>query len=91
MIARRPDPHAWLIVYAGTSWRSPLRTAICRATFGPTPAWRALPKITSSTAPGSMPDRTSVALALSVPSSGAVTFARPPPNFPIGVRTAATR
>jgi hypothetical protein len=65
--------------------------ATCRATFGPTPAWRALPKITSSTAAGSIPLRASVAFALSVPSCAAVSDASPPPNLPIGVRTAATR
>jgi hypothetical protein len=65
--------------------------ATCRATFGPTPACQALPKITSSTAFGSMPLRASVAFATAVPSSAAVSDDSPPPNFPIGVRTAATR
>jgi hypothetical protein len=40
---------------------------------------------------GSMPLRASVAFALAVPSSAAVSEDKPPPNFPIGVRTAATR
>jgi len=31
------------------------------------------------------------AVALAVPSCGAVSEERPPPNLPIGVRTAATR
>ena len=47
--ARSPDAHAMLTVNAGTSSPSPARHAICRAGFGPTPAGRALPKITSST------------------------------------------
>src|SRR5205807_3380514 len=91
MIARKPEPHAWLTVYPGTSCGSPLRMAICRAEFGPTPACRALPKITSSTALGSMPLRASVAFALATPRSGAVIDASAPPNLPIGVRTAAMR
>jgi hypothetical protein len=35
-------------VNAGVSSPSPARQAICRAGFGPTPASRALPRITSS-------------------------------------------
>jgi hypothetical protein len=65
--------------------------AICRATFGPTPACRALPKMTSSIASGSMLLRAIVAFADSTPMSAAVSLASAPPNFPIGVRTAALR
>ena len=41
-------------VNAGTSSPSPARHAICRAGFGPTPAGRAFPKITSSTCHGQL-------------------------------------
>ena len=36
---------------AGTSCGTPLRTEICRAGFGPPPAWRALPKSSPQPAP----------------------------------------
>ncbi len=41
-----PEAHAWLTVKAGRSTGTPARKAICRAVFGPPPAWRPCPKIT---------------------------------------------
>src|SRR5487761_27294 len=86
----------------------PARHAICRAGLGPTPAGRALPKISSSTcqatsasAAAGWPEirsggsgapnaRSSAARTAITPKSGAVNSASPPPNLPIGVRTALT-
>src|SRR5271157_3659516 len=61
---------------------------ICRAGLGPVPAWRALPKMVSSTCCGWTPARWRAAFAATTPRSTAVCEAREPPNFPIGVRTA---
>src|SRR6184192_2191069 len=83
-----PDAHAILTVYAGTSFGTPLRREICRAGFGPPPAWRALPKMVSSTCLGRTPARSIAALAATTPMSAAVMDARDPPNLPMGVRTA---
>jgi hypothetical protein len=38
--------------YAGTRSGAPARKVICRATFGPPPAWRAQPQIESSICSG---------------------------------------
>src|SRR5438876_10939780 len=83
-----PEAQALLTVYAGTSLGTPLRTEIWRAGLGPPPAWRALPKIVSSTCSGRTPARSIAAFAATTPISAAVIEAREPPNFPIGVRTA---
>ncbi len=50
-----PEPHAWLMVYAGRSCGIAARQAIWRAVFGPPPAWRAWPKIVWSTRSGADP------------------------------------
>src|SRR5271155_5287994 len=60
----------------------------CRAGFGPPPAWRALPKMVSSTCSGWIPARSIAALPATAPRSAAVSEASDPPNLPIGVRTA---
>ena len=49
MSAQRPDPHAMLTVTPGRSTGTPARTATWRPGFGPSPAWRAQPKIAAST------------------------------------------
>src|SRR5262245_18609867 len=88
----RPEAHAMLIVNAGTASGRPLRRTTWRARLGPFPAWRAWPNITCSTTSRGTPARSSAARAATAPSSAAGTPASPPPNFPIGVRTApATR
>ena len=83
-----PEAQALFTVYAGTSCGTPLRMEICRAGFGPPPAWRALPKIVSSTCSGRMAARSIAAFAATTPMSAAVKDDNDPPNFPIGVRTA---
>src|ERR1019366_10415916 len=66
----------------------PLRMEVCRAGFGPPPAWHALPKIVSSTCGGCTPARSSAAFAATTPRSAAESEASEPPNLPMGVRTA---
>src|SRR2546430_11411061 len=61
---------------------------IWRATFGPPPAWRALPNMVSSILSGCTPARSIASLAATTPISAAVIEASEPPNLPIGVRTA---
>src|SRR5258706_5440388 len=85
-----PEAHAMLMVYAGTPWGTPLRMEICRATFGPPPACRALPKMVSSTRFGATPARSMAACAATTPRSAADFCASAPPNLPMGVRTADT-
>src|SRR5258706_9084654 len=85
-----PEAHAILMEYAGASWETPLRMEICRATFGPPPACRALPKMVSSTRFGATPARSMAAWAATTPRSAADFCASAPPNFPMGVRTADT-
>src|SRR5678815_4280948 len=48
------------------------------------------PMITSSMAERSIPERFTASRMATAPSSGAVSGARPPRNFPIGVRAAET-
>ena len=87
-MALSPLPQAMFTVKAGTSWGTPARNATWRATFGPPPACRAQPMMASPTWAGAMPLRRSASLADAAPSWAAVSEARAPPNFPIGVRTA---
>src|SRR3972149_4007238 len=88
MIAFRLEPQALLMVYAGTDSPKPALWEICRATFGRTPAWRALPKMTSPTAFAGTPLRSRAPLAAATPRSAAERGLSAPPNFPLGVLTA---
>src|SRR5205807_9738167 len=83
-----PEAQPLFTVYAGTSCGTPLRMEIWRATFGPPPAWRALPNMVASILSGGTPARSTAALAATTPISAAVIEASEPPNLPIGVRTA---
>src|SRR6476619_5125004 len=91
MIALSPEPHAWLIVAAGTVSGTPARHVICRATFGPPPAWRAQPQIESVIRSAATPARRKLSFATTTPRSAAVHDASVPPNLPIGVLTAPAR
>ena len=52
VMAFSDEAQALLTVKAGTESGNPARRPTCRAVFGPPPAWRAWPKIVSSTAGG---------------------------------------
>ena len=88
VMAFSEEAQALLTVKAGTESGNPARRPTCRAVFGPPPAWRACPKIVSSTAGAGSPERSIAARAAAAPSSAGVSDAKDPPNFPIGVRTA---
>ena len=88
VIALSDEAQALLTVKAGTASGTPARRDTCRAVFGPPPAWRAWPKIVSSTAAAGRPERSIAARAAAPPSSAAVSDANAPPNLPIGVRAA---
>src|SRR5215211_2719869 len=79
------------MVVAGTSSGSPAASQALRATFtGCSPIWDTQPMITSSTSPGSIPDRSTSARSATAPRSTACTPANPPLRRPTGVRTAPT-
>src|SRR5262249_27551829 len=86
--AFNPDPHTLLIVIAATRGSQPPFSAAWRAGFCPSPACTTLPRIASSICFGSMPARRAASATTLPPSSGAENPARPPWNFPMGVRTA---
>ncbi len=88
--ARKPDPHALLIVNAGTPIGSLASTAATRAGLSPVPAAMTLPMTTSSTCSLSMPARLTASAITAAPNVCTDTSARPPPNLPMGVRTALT-
>ena len=89
MAALRPEPQTLLTVYAAIESGRPAFSAVCRAGFWPRPAWITLPKIASSIWSGFTLARLIASLSAIAPSSGAESSARPPRNFPIGVRAAA--
>src|ERR1700738_2131807 len=64
--------------------------AAWRAGACPTPAETTLPIITSSIVSAAIPARRTASLITIAPSWGAEKLDRPPKNFPVGVRTAAT-
>src|SRR5215470_17009256 len=84
----RPEPQTLLIVRAATSTGSPAPRAACRAGACPRPAETTLPRITSSTWPGSRPARTTASLTTRAPSCGAEKPFSAPRNLPVGTRTA---
>src|SRR6202162_1657753 len=88
VIALSEEAQALLTVNAGTESGTPALCETCRAVFGPPPACLACPKIVSSIAAGGSPDRSIAALAATSPRSAAVSDAKAPPNFPMGVRAA---
>jgi len=87
-MALSPLPQAMFTVKEGTSCGTPARSATWRATLGPPPACRAQPMTASPTWAGATPARRSASAAAAAPSWAAVSAARPPPNLPMGVRTA---
>ena len=88
VIAFNDEAHALFTVYAGTESGTPARCETWRAVLGPPPAWRAWPKIVSSSAAGGRPERSIAARAATSPRSAADSETNAPPNFPIGVRAA---
>src|SRR5262245_37773923 len=85
------EPHCRSTVVPGTCSGSPATSQQVRAmspACGPTVSTH--PKITSSTAAGSTPDRSISALIEAAPRSAGWTPASPPPRRPTGVRTAST-
>ncbi len=84
--ALRPDPHTLFTVTAGTVAGTPPRIAACRAGAWPRPAETTLPRITSSTASGSIPERSTAARTTTAPSSVAESGLSAPRYRPMGVR-----
>src|SRR5262245_20830641 len=87
-IALSDDAHALFTVIAGVVTGTPARNITWRAVFVPPPAWRPWPKRHSSIASGATPARRIASFAAATPRPEALSGSRPPPNFPIGVRTA---
>ena len=85
---RRPEPQSWLTPQAGTSNGTPALTDAWRAGFWPCPADRIWPMMTSETAPGSTPARSSAASIATWPRKWAGTLLSAPLKAPIGVRAA---
>src|SRR6267154_3705664 len=83
-----PEPQTLLMVMAATRASQPPFSAACRAGFCPSPAWTTLPRTASSICLASRPARRMASATALPPSSGAENPARPPWNFPMGVRTA---
>ena len=85
------EPHWRSMVTPGTWSGSPATSQAVRAT---SPACEPMvsqqPMITSSTAPGSMPVRSTSAFSTWAPRSAECTLASEPPRLPTGVRTAST-
>ena len=85
------EPHCRSMVTPGTWSGSPATSQAVRAT---SPAWEPIvsqqPITTSSTAPGSMPVRSTRALSTCAPRSAECIWASEPPRLPTGVRTAST-
>lgn len=73
---------------ASVSGGHPAPRTTWRAGAWPTPAEMTWPMNASSMSVGWIPARDMAALAAAVPSWGAVREARPPWNFPMGVRAA---
>src|SRR5262245_50364502 len=67
----------------------PALISVWRAMFGPPPAWRAQPKISSSTSAGATPARSRRPRTAAAPRSAGVRSANEPRNLAIGVRTEA--
>src|SRR5262249_39264228 len=86
--AFKPEPQTLLTVIAATRWGSPPRSPAWRAGFWPRPACTTLPMMISSTCWGSIPARRTASATTLAPSSVADKGARPPWNFPMGLRTA---
>src|SRR5437762_5367228 len=86
--AFNPEPQTLLMVMAATRGSQPPFSAACRAGFWPSPACTTLPRIASSICFASMLARRAASATTLPPSSGAENPARPPWNFPTGVRTA---
>ncbi len=84
------EPHCRSMVTPGTWSGRPATSQAVRAT---SPAWEPMvsqqPITTSSTAPGSMPVRSTSALSTWAPRSAECTAASDPPRLPTGVRTAS--
>jgi hypothetical protein len=83
-----PEPQRRLIVVPGTDTGRPASSRLMRATFLlSSPAWLALPKITSSTASQSTPVLAAIsALSGMAPRSSGRTDDSAPPKRPMGVR-----
>src|SRR6266850_3629032 len=86
--AFNPEPQTLLIVIAATRASHPPLSAAWRAGFWPRPACTTLPRIASSICLAPIPARRAASATTLPPSSGAENPARPPWNFPTGVRTA---
>ena len=85
------DPHARLIVVPGTCSGKPAEShAVRPMTPACGPSWLTQPMRTSSTAPGSMPVRSTRAFSACAPRSAGCTSASAPLRVPTGVRTAST-
>src|SRR5437016_5005379 len=89
-MADMPDRHTLLTVSAGISFGIPAAIEACRAVIWPCPACRTCPMTVYSTWSGSIPARASAERIAEPPRSTARSGARPPRNFPIGVRAPAT-
>ena len=85
------EPHCRSMVVPGTSSGRPAASQHVRAM---SPAWGPIvstqPKMTSSTAAGSMPVRSTSPEIAWAPRSAGCALASPPPFLPTGVRTAST-
>src|SRR6266550_866387 len=90
-MADMPDRHTLLIVIAGISFGIPAAIDACRAVICPCPAWMTCPMTVYSTWSASMAARSSAERIAAPPRSTARIGARPPRNFPMGVRAPATK
>ena len=87
-MARRPEPHTWLMPQAGLSTGMPAAIDAWRAGFWPWPAVSTWPRMTSETSPGCTPARSIAALMAIFPSSWPDRLDSEPLNEPTGVRAA---
>src|SRR5574341_405786 len=85
-----PEPHTLFTVRAPAVTGTLAPMATWRAGAWPSPADRTLPKIASSTCPGSTPPRRSASAAAMLPSCVAGIAARLPLKLPMGVLAAPT-
>ncbi len=90
MMASIADVHTRLIVTAGTVQGIPPSKAETLAMFKALGGSKQFPNLRSPMIAGSIPARSTAALIINPPSSGACKSFNNPPNVPIGLRQADT-
>src|SRR5438552_3073465 len=85
IVAFIADPHIFETVVQWVDKGKPALIAAWRAGAWPCPAKRQLPKTTSSTSPGPIPERSTAALIATAPRSEAASEAKSPISPPMGV------